>query len=231
MIKLNGWTIKPVHNRKNKPSGLYPITIRITKNRKTSYAKTDLRVLPESWNKEKMIVVSHLESNKINKELEEVLDYIKVFISYKPDCSHEEVKSIVGGKLYIEERKDIVLIHCHSDKPKEIGIVPTKIQGVKSLNRVPKNEYTSGHCVYFLCYKGEVVYIGRSENVFRRIQGHLGDKQFDDVFYVNVKPDQLSVVETSLIAELSPKYNKKSKTANQYKTTIANQFLSNKMQT
>lgn len=61
--------------------------------------------------------------------------------------------------------------------------------------------------VYFLCTEREVVYIGRSVNVFARIAAHEHTGKFDRVFFQPVPKDQLDETEGRLIREFRPPLN------------------------
>ena len=70
--------------------------------------------------------------------------------------------------------------------------------------------------VYFLCDKGEVVYVGQSKHLLSRLYCHVKDKHFDSVFYMHVPRHQLREIETAFIAALKPAYNKRSNTDKYY---------------
>lgn len=84
-------------------------------------------------------------------------------------------------------------------------------------NKVDKNgeialdmkSYYTGPGVYFLYNEGELVYIGQTTNVARRILRHIeeGLKDFDAARYTKVPEDSLSIVEATLIKNLRPIYN------------------------
>ena len=63
--------------------------------------------------------------------------------------------------------------------------------------------------VYFLYQNEKLVYIGKANNITRRILEHIeeGVKVFNSVRYSIVPIDSLSTVETSLIKNLKPYYN------------------------
>ncbi len=77
--------------------------------------------------------------------------------------------------------------------------------GLESIETLP----FSG--VYFLCHRGDVVYVGQSVNVMSRVGQHFGSKTFDSVFFARVPEGDLDFVEGTFIRTLSPKYNKKAK--------------------
>jgi hypothetical protein len=66
-----------------------------------------------------------------------------------------------------------------------------------------------GAGVYFLIYRGKVVYIGKSTNVKRRISQHLlTNKVFDNVSVHHVKYEDLTGLEGIYINALKPEHNK-----------------------
>lgn len=64
--------------------------------------------------------------------------------------------------------------------------------------------------IYFLLHLGAVVYVGKSENIARRIGVHLADttKDFDAVYYFPWDGN-LGEIEMHWIRKLRPKYNGK----------------------
>lgn len=65
----------------------------------------------------------------------------------------------------------------------------------------------AGH-VYFLLHKGAVVYVGQSGDAWpKRVRARLrdNDKVFDEIWYVEVDPPSLTVVERQFIEEFRPK--------------------------
>ena len=63
--------------------------------------------------------------------------------------------------------------------------------------------------VYFLCYRGEVVYVGQSRALMLRIDQHLeeGVKLFDAVAFVRCPFNLLTKIEGYYIRQMVPKYN------------------------
>ena len=62
-------------------------------------------------------------------------------------------------------------------------------------------------CVYFLIRDGEIVYVGQSRQLPKRIESHRSDKKFDRVLFVRVSQSVIDQVERRLIIELAPEYN------------------------
>jgi len=65
---------------------------------------------------------------------------------------------------------------------------------------------TSG--VYFLILNNEIIYIGMSNHLFRRINQHLNDgKIFDSFYYMKSKLDNCKALESFYIKKFKPKFN------------------------
>lgn len=81
-----------------------------------------------------------------------------------------------------------------------------KIRDVKEV-KVPREQG-----VYALFLRGDVVYVGMSVSVFGRLNSHIKDKNFDDVFFFPVKGDagRLKRVEEAFIKALDPLLNRAS---------------------
>lgn len=63
-------------------------------------------------------------------------------------------------------------------------------------------------CVYFLISEHNVVYVGQSKNLESRIKQHRADKQFDDIYYIEIDGlDELPAVEQAFIRFYKPKLN------------------------
>lgn len=82
----------------------------------------------------------------------------------------------------------------------------------RNLERIRKGQFgvefshkESG--VYLLRKCGEVVYVGRSENLFSRIARHQDDKDFDTIQFVRMPKSRQAAYEAELIKSLKPKYN------------------------
>ena len=68
----------------------------------------------------------------------------------------------------------------------------------------------SGGCfIYALINKGEIVYVGQTKDVEKRLYSHANDKEkeFDSYYVEAVNPDCVDEIETFLIFVNSPKYN------------------------
>ncbi|MDD4890378.1 MAG: hypothetical protein PHU85_10650 [Phycisphaerae bacterium] len=79
---------------------------------------------------------------------------------------------------------------------------------VNGLPRLHLPEVIRG--VYFLMFRGVVVYVGQSSDIVSRIYSHYSEwcKRFDDVRYLQTDDKRLANdVELELIRTLKPKYN------------------------
>ena len=62
--------------------------------------------------------------------------------------------------------------------------------------------------IYFLFDGSNLVYIGQSENIFKRVPIHLETKKFDNWNYIEFVEDDLNILEAEFILKYQPKYNK-----------------------
>lgn len=62
-------------------------------------------------------------------------------------------------------------------------------------------------CIYLLLKGEEVVYVGRSKNLYERLTGHR-EKDYDRVFFFPVEEGKLSDFENFYISKYDPPYNK-----------------------
>jgi hypothetical protein len=70
------------------------------------------------------------------------------------------------------------------------------------------NHALYGPCVYFLCRRRKVVYVGQSRNLPGRIEKHSTGKQFDTVLYRPVREKEMDWVERLWQVLLTPEYNR-----------------------
>lgn len=61
--------------------------------------------------------------------------------------------------------------------------------------------------IYFLLRDGEVVYVGQSVSIARRVKTHRKTLVFDEVKYIEVDRTRLNDAERKFIMELKPKHN------------------------
>ena len=64
-----------------------------------------------------------------------------------------------------------------------------------------------GAGVYFLFHKGEVVYVGVTNNILRRLGEHAKDKRFDAYSYIPIDGNEATELELKFIRQLKPRYN------------------------
>lgn len=72
----------------------------------------------------------------------------------------------------------------------------------------PITEVYYDACIYFLLKKNEVVYVGQSTQGLIRAINHK-EIDFDTLYYIKCKTDQLNMLEDEYIYKYLPKYNKK----------------------
>lgn len=85
-------------------------------------------------------------------------------------------------------------------------LAPVDLKPV-GLNEVDRSFKTSG--VYFLYRFGEIVYVGQSSDVLRRVGEHMADrhKEFDEVAFVPCQPLNRLWMESQYISRIRPEYN------------------------
>jgi len=122
--------------------------------------------------------------------------------SYKPDAveyAEEMSKFLANGD------KPFVLRKARSSAF-EVMPVPESLFHIAGdlkafhLVRIP--------CIYFLVRGKDVVYVGKSTNLVKRLGKHLESKLFDSVFYLPVVTVDLDAVEKRHIRLLDPIYNR-----------------------
>lgn len=67
--------------------------------------------------------------------------------------------------------------------------------------------------VYFLLHRDEVVYVGQSGSILRRVGEHLSDRQkrFDSVAFISCEPLNRLWLEDLYIKHFQPRYNRPDK--------------------
>ena len=70
--------------------------------------------------------------------------------------------------------------------------------------------------IYFLLNDDEIVYVGQSENIYKRIGSHLQTKDFNSWNFIEVKEADLSELEAFYILTLKPFYNRSVPTNNKW---------------
>jgi hypothetical protein len=83
--------------------------------------------------------------------------------------------------------------------------------------------------VYFLCKDQEVVYVGQSGDVLRRIDEHGDSKDFDSVLLISVPEHLLSEAEQYWIERIKPRlnaaYRTKPKAENELEAQMKNKAI------
>ena len=88
--------------------------------------------------------------------------------------------------------------------PEVVDTPPNALRNIPHLQQLPRWGYQPG--VYFLCLKGEVVYVGQSVHPSARVSNHQTDSQknFDTVYLLPVPQSELNDVESAFIHHLMP---------------------------
>lgn len=115
---------------------------------------------------------------------------------------HDELKRSMANERHPE------LKAWRSHNPASSTERPETLRNIRYVKRL---EISHPCHVYFLLKGGEVVYVGKTTDAWpKRILQHLkkGDKDFDDVWYLEVDRNSLDRVERRFIEEFKPKYNR-----------------------
>jgi hypothetical protein len=85
--------------------------------------------------------------------------------------------------------------------------VPARLSQMDGLLEVPVGDALCG--VYFLCDRGDVVYVGKSVNVIARVATHATErrKDFGAAFFLPAPPSEIDGLEAEYAKLLKPKYN------------------------
>lgn len=86
-------------------------------------------------------------------------------------------------------------------------IVPPGLTTIKGLRKMPMSAFYTPPGIYFLCLGPEIVYIGQAINVAKRLTSHMGEKDFDSVYFISCHIEQLIPLESSLIRYYKPCLN------------------------
>jgi len=117
-----------------------------------------------------------------------------------------EVKAWISqNAIYKSEGRSICdALRIVVPAPEVVDTPPYALCNIPHLQQLPKWGYQSG--VYFLCLKGEVVYVGQSVTPSSRVSSHNQDKQkdFDTVYLLPVPQSELDDVESAFIYHLMP---------------------------
>lgn len=127
-----------------------------------------------------------------------------------PYFKKTEIKAWIKVNLYrtVNAKKINNRFNVFVDSNKLVSIgIPKELQGIKDLKIC--DNYRLPPCVYFLIDIEEVVYVGKSENLYARLTTHIieGVKGFNRVFYITIPSINMNEVEMKFIKSLKPKYN------------------------
>lgn len=109
------------------------------------------------------------------------------------------IKKYGGTELPATE---IVVIS--DSETKEACNVPHALSAVMGLREFRPDIFCG---VYFLCLRGQVIYVGQSNNVVVRASSHKQDKKFDRVLFLRVPLSALDEIEQKFIELLRPPLN------------------------
>jgi len=84
--------------------------------------------------------------------------------------------------------------------------VPLRLAGIGGLQYLPMPIPVSA--IYFLVFRGEVVYVGQTANVAVRVAHHAAsNKEFDEAWFLPMPISQLNQAEMAYIDLFTPRYN------------------------
>lgn len=83
----------------------------------------------------------------------------------------------------------------------------SKPQALRGLTGIQRYKEPRLVCIYFLCRKGAVIYVGRSTNFQSRAAEHRIYRKHDAVYILPCKKCQLGKLERKFIRLLAPRYN------------------------
>lgn len=118
-------------------------------------------------------------------------------VNKRSTASNKKLSLITSNKRRYANATRKETFKCDSYKPLTISSVIKDIRDNKSC------------FIYFLTNNKNLVYVGKSNNnVLARINSHLDDKVFDEVFYVALTSEKLmDEYEKRFIIKYKPKYN------------------------
>jgi len=146
-------------------------------------------------------LVYELASNKLSNE--DIAKQIKISDDtlvkyYKNELKKSGNRRVISQKNKLTKYEDISTVE-RDDIPKCM----LNISGVKEILFYPQG-------IYFLIDGDEIVYIGQSSRISRRIPEHLVDKKFNRIFLLIVS-DNINKLEIDYINKFNPKYNRQRK--------------------
>ncbi len=111
-----------------------------------------------------------------------------------------ELNKPLTRRLITEKNKLTKYEDISTEERNDIPECMLNIDGVKEILFYPQG-------IYFLIDDGEVVYVGQSSRISRRIPEHLKDKKFNRIFLLVVS-ENIDKLEMDYIYKFNPKYNK-----------------------
>lgn len=94
-----------------------------------------------------------------------------------------------------------------SEKIEDRSRVPIELRDMKVLRRAVFPPFGQ-EGVYFLCSGLDILYVGQTRSLFKRLGDHLNDKSFDEVFVIHPTGDlRASMIESVFISALRPPLN------------------------
>jgi hypothetical protein len=156
----------------------------------------------------KKIIQDYRELHKNKSRNQETID-IEFALAKKYGVSTNRIHEILK-----RERNPGIYKELKENKERNSDEIPLKLElwqilGTRHTMHIPMD---AG--IYFLISQGEIVYIGESANIFRRIATHSDDKIFDSVTWQplpNLKKSLRRKLEREYIKQYKPKYNMLSK--------------------
>lgn len=100
---------------------------------------------------------------------------------------------------------DPVKVVLDADRIKDYRKVPPAIREIENLRDITGEISRIG--IYFLCFNGEVVYVGQSVQAASRIKQHIHTKVFTEAYFLAWPRDDLNRIEGALIRSLRPRLN------------------------
>lgn len=194
---MKNYSIKFILRKdKLKKDGTYPIALRLIYNRRPYYVTTKHSIAENNWDDENGLLVIDNQVSNVNKYL---LNLLKTVIKRIDPFFNNDTQNI------------LVIKHILAKTVKEYDSfsksMDLQLKGVlNNLNLVVKPGVTG---VYFLLCNSEIIYIGQTSNLFKRLAYHLSNKDFDCYAFFPCPKDELNFMEAKLIREFSANISSK----------------------
>lgn len=105
---------------------------------------------------------------------------------------------------YIELNKFRIFIRHHNIRVIYKG---NTIPQILCIYKYQLQDIINISAVYFLIDNKEIVYVGQTHNLYKRIMQHT-DKKYNDLYWFPTEKTDLKTVEDYFIIAMKPKYNK-----------------------